>query len=117
MILCQTCNDGHKPELTHPPSSASPLRARPCVHNFVVHPRRELVRKLGMPLFFPINKIMGKSSNKVCIGWTLRVSLSNNLVVNVKASLKVIPLKFGTFWEFVINEMGMVTLLEVFLST
>lgn len=41
---------------------------------------------------------MGKASNKVCISQDIKNTPPDNIVVNVWVGLKVIPLRFGTFF-------------------
>ena len=51
---------------------------------------------------------LGRQSNRVCVGWDIKVPPLKQMVINVEARLKVIPLKFGTFFRacFKSNKLG-----------
>ena len=67
-----------------------------------------LASNLGTPLFIPSQKDLGCQSNKVCVGWDITCPPPKQMVVNVEAGLKVLPLKFGTFFGacFKCNRFG-----------
>ena len=67
-----------------------------------------LASKLGTPLFVPSRRDMGCQSNRVCVGWNIKVPPPKQMVINVKDGLKVIPLKFGTLFGscFKCNHLG-----------
>ena len=57
---------------------------------------KDLAGKLGTPLFVLSNRDLGKASNKVCIYWNVLEAPLENMIINVRAGLVVVPLKFGT---------------------
>ena len=62
---------------------------------------KDLASKLGSPLFIPTLRGLGCQSNRVCVGWDMKVPPPKQMIINVGASIKVIPLNFGAFfWDF-----------------
>ena len=54
--------------------------------------------KLDTPLYVPSRRDLGWRSNRVCAGWDIKVSPPKQMIKNVRTGLKVILLKFGTFF-------------------
>ena len=69
---------------------------------------KDLASRLGTPLFGLTKRGMGIKSNRVFIGWVINATPPRNMVMNARASCKVIPLQFGTFFRasFECNKLG-----------